>query len=276
MNERELPDLRILPTETLVLHEETDPERTTRLTQVLAREQKLKNPAIVAPIPDSERYVVLDGANRTMALRALGAPHMLVQVVNYDEVELDTWNHVITGMATEALFASVRAVQWLDLQPGTLILARALLTARRCLGYLIDPSGAVSILRGGASLRDEARLLMKVVAGYKGISTIYRTKTDNMAELIEYYEHVAAIVVFPRFTPADIINLATTDDKMPTGITRHIIPHRALRLNYDIQRLADPAQSLAEKNEELQGFIRERLQGRNIRFYQESTVLFDE
>lgn len=276
MNERELPDLRILPTEALVLHEETDPERTARLTQLLTREQKLKNPAIVAPIPDSERYVVLDGANRTMALRALGAPHMLVQVVNYDEVDLDTWNHVITGMETEALFASVRAVPRLDLQPGTLILARALLTARRCLGYLIDPSGAVYILRGGQSLRDEARVLMQVVAAYKGIGTIYRSKTDNIAEQAEYYDRVAAIVVFPRFTPADIINLATTEDKMPTGITRHIIPRRALRVNYELGRLIHPTKALTEKNAELQEFIRVRLQARNIRFYQESTVLFDE
>lgn len=63
---------------------------------------------------------------------------------------------------------------------------------------------------------------------------------------------------------------------MPTGITRHIIPRRALRLNYPFNQLADATISLAQKNEALKGFIRERLQTRSIRFYQESTVLFDE
>ena len=275
MNERELPDLRILPTESLVLHEETDPYRTARLTEVLAREQILKNPPIVAPIPDSPRYVVLDGANRTMSLRALAVPHILVQVVEYDTVQLDTWNHVVTGIDMDMLFGCVRKVDGLSLELGKLSQARQLLTARRCMGYIVCPSGEVYIMRGGDSLLEEARLLNQIVRAYKGIGKIYRIKTD-IAKQDHYYEPIVAIFVFPPFTPADIINLATMAQKMPTGITRHIIPLRALRLNYPLNQLADATMSLTEKNDALKDFIRDRLQTRSIRFYQESTVLFDE
>jgi hypothetical protein len=277
MNERHLPDLRILPTSALVLHEETEGDRTGRLVDRLARERRLKNPPIVAGMPDSERFVVLDGANRTTSLRAMGAPHVLVQVVNYDEVALDTWNHVVTGMDEEGFFAGVRAVEGLALTRGTLPQARSLLTARRCLGYLICSEGKVYLMRGGTTLVEEARVLKQVVRAYKGVGKIHRIKTDNPAEQGMYYdEPITAVMVFPRFTPADIINLATMDEKMPTGITRHIIPLRALRVNFDIDVLLDREMTLEQKEAALTDWMHERLQAGGVRVYQESTVLFDE
>ncbi len=276
MNEHDLPDLRILPVEDIVLHEDTEADRTERLTRSLAADQMLRNPPIVARLAETARFVVLDGANRTTSLRALGIPHSLVQVVDYDNVELDTWNHVVTGVEERSLFAAVRDIEGLTLVPGDLAQARALLIARRCLGYLIGANAKVYILRGGDSLLEEVRLLNQVVRLYKNLGKIYRIKTDNLAEQHAYYDQIAATVVFPRFTPADIINLATMAEKLPTGITRHIISNRALRLNYDLRLLADPNVSLEEKNHALQEWIRARLHARGIRIYQESTVLFDE
>lgn len=276
MNERELPDLRILPSDALVLHEDTDPDRTERLVAVLKRDQVLKNPPIVAPMPDSERFVVLDGANRTTSILAMGIPHVLVQVVDYDTVELDTWNHVVTGMPEQELFRAVRGIPGLTLEEGNLLQARILLTARRCLGYLICPEGEVYIMRGGESLLQEVHLLNQVVHLYKGLGKIYRIKTDNLHEQEQYYDEIAALMVFPRFTPADIVTLAGMDEKLPTGITRHVIPQRALRLNYDLRELANRERTVGEKNDELMTYIRERLQARRIRVYQESTVLYDE
>jgi hypothetical protein len=52
----------------------------------------------LAPIPGTDRYVVLDGANRTSAIQSIGCPHMLVQVVDYErQVQLYTWFHLIAG-----------------------------------------------------------------------------------------------------------------------------------------------------------------------------------
>jgi ParB-like chromosome segregation protein Spo0J len=95
-----LPDLRMLPTENLIPHEEVDPRRVERLCQRLQSERLLKNPPLVASIPDTERYVILDRANRTMALVAMGIPHVVAQVVDYQnpEIILDTWYHVVSGL----------------------------------------------------------------------------------------------------------------------------------------------------------------------------------
>ncbi len=79
-----MPDLRLLPAEDMVLHEHADEKRVVRLQTRLRTDGFLKNPPIVAPIPGTEKYVVLDGANRTSAVKRMGLPHILVQVVDYD------------------------------------------------------------------------------------------------------------------------------------------------------------------------------------------------
>lgn len=276
MSDRELPDLQILSASSLVLHEETDLDRTARLTQVLSREQFLKNPPIVAPMPEGDRYVVLDGANRTTSLWALGVPHIIAQVVDYDAVDLDTWNHVVTEIDGEKLFEATRLVEGLRMVEDELEHARRMLTARRCLGYIVSPHKGVHILYGGDSLLAEATLLNRIVHTYRGIGRIHRIKTDTLGDQGSYYGSVAAVIVFPRFTPADIINLATMDHKLPTGITRHVIPNRALRVNYPLQSLADLSLTIDQKSSALREFVRDRLQRRAIRVYQESTVLYDE
>src|SRR5207244_4037702 len=95
----DIPDLRLLPAESLVLHEHADEKRVARLESRLRTDSFLKNPPVVAPIPGTDRYVVLDGANRTSAIARIGCPHVMVQLVDYkaDRVQLQTWHHRIAG-----------------------------------------------------------------------------------------------------------------------------------------------------------------------------------
>src|SRR5438270_6696132 len=94
----DIPNLRLLPISSLVLHEHADEKRVERLESRLRSDGFLKNPPVVAPILGTDRYVVLDGANRTSAVQRLGCPHLLVQVVDYKspQVQLLTWHHLIT------------------------------------------------------------------------------------------------------------------------------------------------------------------------------------
>ena len=62
---------------------------------------------------------------------------------------------------------------------------------------------------------------------------------------------------------------------MPTGITRHIIPARALRVNIPLDLLQADI-PLAEKNAWWHERVKAKLADNQIRFYQESTYLFDE
>jgi hypothetical protein len=270
----ELPDLRIVGLAALVLHEDADERRVSALARQLVADAVVRNPPIVAPMADG-RFVVLDGANRTAALRQLGVPDAVVQVVPYAEVTLGTWYHLVVGAPAPGLRAALDGVDGLSLAPTDLPTARATLAAGRSLAYLVAPDGTVHDLVGGDGLVERAARLREAVATYKGRAHIHRVQSDDIAALRELYSEIAGLVVFPRYRPDDILALAGADAKLPSGITRHLVPRRALRLNLDLDLLwADTNRT--EKDRWLAEWVRGRLQAGHVRFYQEPTVLFDE
>ncbi len=285
-----IPDLRLVPIEALILHEHADEKRVARLEARLRADGFLKNPPIVAPIPGTERFVVLDGANRTSAVRRAGLPHILVQVVAYksDQVQLNTWNHLVTGRDAATFLADIQRVTGLSVEESSVEEARRDLAARLILAYVVSPStsrGAsqqVSTVRAvvsgeGDATNNATELLNNMVDTYKGDPTviIHRVNTDNVAELKDYYNDVAGLVVFPPYTPDDILTLAEAGTKVPTGITRHIISPRALRVNVPISLLSSD-ETLRAKNAWWHEQTKRKLAANEIRLYQESTYLFDE
>jgi hypothetical protein len=283
-----MPDLRLLPTEALVLHEHADEKRVARLEMRLRTDGFLKNPPIVAAIPGTGKYVVLDGANRTSAVARIGCPHVLVQVVNYrsDQVQLLTWYHLITGRSPHTFLQEIASVAGLTLQQVPIEVARAALVERAILAYIVMPGAdggmevfAVDGVPGTDHHGTQAStaLLNALVDTYKDDPqvAIHRSNTDVLPELMDYYDNVSGLVVFQEYTPDDIIKLAETGGEVPTGITRHIISHRALRVNVPVALLAGP-ESLEEKNAWWHEQIKRKLAANEVRFYQESTYLFDE
>jgi len=275
--EAEIPTLRFVAAGDLVLHEQHDPSRTEPLAERLRRDGVLKNPPVVAPIDDEGRFVVLDGANRTTALAQLGLLHALVQIVDYEDPDLvlDSWYHLVAEIKREEFTLALQNIPGLAFERVTLLHARAMLARREALAYIIYPDNDVFIVSGGSDLQTRAGLLNDMVDAYRYRSRIYRANTDQLDQLQPYYQDVTALVVFPRYEPAEIIELARNGAKLPAGITRHVIPRRALRLNIPLSMLAEH-KTLAEKNEWLQVWLRKKLANREIRFYAESTWLFDE
>lgn len=281
-----LPDLRILPLADIVPHEQADPRRVDRLSRRIAADGLLKNPVIVTPIPGSARYMVMDGANRTAALAQVGARDVLAQVVHYGQggVELNTWHHLITGIAPDTLLAAVAALPDLTLYPTTLSVAREALATRQAVAYLVHPPHEsrheqVFVLTAPhLDAAEQARLLLEIVDLYKGKpeTAIHRVGSDTIGEYLAHYDGIAALIVFPPYEPQEILALAEAGRRVPTGITRHLIPARALRVNVPLTLLRDTMQGLAEKNAWWHDHVKRKLADNEIRFYQESTYLFDE
>ncbi len=274
---QQLPDLRIVPTENLHLHEDVEPARVERIAQRVQQDQLLKNPVIVAELDDADHYVVLDGANRSTALKQLGVRDALVQVVDYGDpdVKLDTWYHLVCDIDKHDLFARIAEVTNVRLKASNLQHARAALTYHKIIAYMVCKDGDVHQIDGPKDLAGRVELLNRVAKTYKSIAAIYRVQTDRMDELLPMYNHVAAVVVYPRFAPSDILELTRNDVKLPTGITRHLIPKRALRVNLPLAMLNED-KPLAEKNRDFQARIANMMRDGHIRYYQESTYLFDE
>ena len=286
-----LPDLRILPLENLVPHEKTDPRRVNPLTERLRTESVLVNPPIVAPLGRNDpRFVVLDGANRTSAFRALGVPHIVAQVVNYNQVELKTWHHIITGCAFDELMRELSTIPGLQSAEDELMSARARLARREAIAYIsygdaheVDDQELghlPAIVLAGANGTDRptdqrTELLNQLVELYESCSKVQRTTSDNIADARQSYPDASALVVFPRYEPAEILDIARRGQQVPAGITRHVLPLRALRLNYPMEVLRSD-EPLARKQGHLTEWIYERVQSRRVRTYSEPTVMFDE
>ncbi len=273
----QLPDLRIVPTDSLYLHEDVEPARVQRIAERLQQDQVLKNPVIVAELDDENHFVVLDGANRSTALKQLGVRDALVQVVDYadPEVKLDTWYHLVADIDKRELFARIGEVAEVRLKASDLPHARSALAYHQIVAYMVCKDGDVHQIDGPKDLAGRVSLLNQIAKTYKGVASIYRVQTDRIEELLPYYGNVAAVIIYPRFTPSDILDLTRQAVKLPTGITRHLIPRRALRVNLPFAILNDE-KSIEEKNRMLHEQIAAMLKAGRVRYYQESTYLFDE
>jgi hypothetical protein len=276
MMRESFPDLRIVPLDRCVLHEETDKERVTRLVTRIDVEGWLRNPPILGRHAGLDPLIVLDGATRVTALQVLDAPHVLAQVVDYDddEIELHTWSHVLSGITLDALASALADETLIREQRCDPQAAEEALHRRETLAYLADQSGHCVALGAGEDMVAQAAALRRLFAAYAGRAQIVRVSpAEWRARLSAGAAEVA--VVFPVHTKEDLVSLAQADAVLPAGITRHIIPGRALRVNAPLALLRD-ARPMAEKQAWLDAWLQERRAERGVRYYAEPTFLFDE
>ena len=272
-----LPNLRMLPTSSLIPHEDYDPQRVEILAQRIRQEDRLKNPPITAAIPETDRFVILDGTNRVQAFAALSIPHIIAQVVSYGDpgVMLDTWNHVVAGMDAGEFESALNQVPGLRLYPSSLEEAREALVMDQATAYLVKERGVQKICSMEGCPQRDLRLLNGIVKAYRGRAGIFQASNDRWESQAPYYPDITALVVFPRLSPSDILTATREDEKLPYGVTRHIIPNRALNINIPLSVLA-AGWTFRRKKEWLRQWLMERMASSAIRYYAESTFSFDD
>jgi hypothetical protein len=272
-----LPTLRILPLESLILHEDHDYQRALPLVEKLRAAGILRNPPIVMPLTDdSNRYMVLDGANRVTSLGELEFPHIVAQVVEASNpnVNLQTWNHVTWGMKTKTLISRLRKIKELKLEK---INIRKSLDAPRYVPVQLRlPDGALYILSEEPSeLPAHIATLHKIVDAYKTSASLDRTSQTLIDTFKHIYPDLTALIMFPHFKMKTVLKLAAQQIVLPTGITRFTVSPRALHLNYPLHELSS-GKPLEYKQAFLDQWVEERVKKKGVRLYSEATFLFDE
>ena len=275
----EFPTLTFLPVECLLIHERHDDQRTLPLVQRIRSSGVFRNPPVVAPLGDgSERYMVLDGANRVTALQKMGYPHALVQVVQPESpgLTLHTWNHVVWEMNAVRFIDGFRALPGSRMVPTDDLDALPDLEGDCGLAIVETTRGRrYAICAQAEDLQDHVRLLNDLVDSYKDRARFDRTSQRDAHHLSEIYPSFSGLVIFPGFSVQDLLRLAGQGYLLPAGITRFLISPRALHVNYPLQELAadKPVQL---KNQALDEWIKQRLAHKGVRYYAEATYLFDE
>ncbi len=267
--------LRFVPLEKLLLHEEDDPNRVKRIEISLTRDGFLRNPPIVTEF--RSKYIVLDGATRVSAFASMGFRDILVQIVDYDKesVDLSVWNHVIVGLPPDKLLADLADIEEFTLQRMDDTTALQRLNNRDIEACIIMRNGSQFAVLCEGDICNKADLLCQLVSVYRGKAEVHRTASVNIPPLLKEYPGFSAVIAFPVYTPTDVVEIALNGSKIPMGVTRHLIPGRALGVNVPLEKFKDSA-PLEEKNAWLDENVRQRLKSNKIRLYQEPVFVFDE
>jgi phosphoglycerate dehydrogenase-like enzyme len=265
--------LRVVDINDVVKHELIDPRRVEKLKATLSQAIVFTNPPIVAE--DEDKYICLDGATRTTAMKELGFNHMIVQVIsNLNDCTLDTWQHVIRKVEPRQIIDLLDAMPEITLveTPGGDVLEKMaehgglcymITTNEKC--YHIQPSPGVNHLDA----------LNKLTNAYIEASVVTRTTQRDIGELLKAYPDMAALMVFPKYDPQQVVQIARSGRALPAGITRFLIPGRVMRLNAQMDVLK-AGTTLQEKNQWLYEFTMDKLDYDKARLYQEPVYLLDE
>lgn len=272
-----LPILKILPLERLILHEDHDMQRTLPLVDKLRAQGILRNPPIVMQLPDdSSRYMVLDGANRVTSLHEMEFPHIVAQVVGVDDphVNLQTWNHVIWGKDTDALLGALQDIEGIDLI--SVDTHKSMDAPKYPPLQLRLPNERFYILwEAPSDLPTHIETLHKIVNTYKTSASLDRTSQTLIDHFKKVYPDLAALVIFPSFKIKTVLKLAAQNVILPTGITRFTVSPRVLHLNYPLHELSS-GKPLEYKEAYLQHWVDDHVKHKRVRHYAEQTFLFDE
>ena len=275
-----MPRLAFLPVESLVIHERHDEQRSLPLIKRIRDSGVFKNPPIVSPLGDGTgRYMVLDGANRTTALRQMGAVHALVQVVKPNDpgLLLENWNHVVWEHDSQRFLYDLHQVDQLQLDRTYDKDLCPSLTNACGLAYVQLPSEEIFVAccDPEAQIEERVEMLNGIVDSYCYHARLDRTNMRSIRPLLDIYPRISGLVVFPNFKIRDVMRLASEGFLLPSGVTRFTISPRVLHLNYPLEELFDD-RPLEEKNQALEKWIRDRLAHKRVRYYAEATFLFDD
>ena len=276
MAETELmPDLRLVSLERSRFHELPENRRTEKLVRRIRSEATLRHPPIVAEL-DNGDFLLLDGANRISAFRMMELSHAPVQVVHYGDkrIQLKGWHHLLLqgrSLDLHRIYAGLPGVTLRQVQQDALA---ELLELRQVFAVLVDEAATCWALlpapseRAATPIEIHRRIdvLKQIIAAYEGRSVLERVKLADYSLLP---------VVLPALRKEELVQLVSEDVLIPTGISRHLIPGRALGLNLSLDFLTD-SRTEEQKISHFNAFLEElKMQGR-VRFYEESVFIMNE
>jgi hypothetical protein len=259
----------------LLLHEETIPDRVSELKGSILRDGVVKDPLVI----DADSCVVLDGMHRVATLRDLNCSCVPVCAVDYanPSIKVGTWFRTVSGQVTPTQFKAG--------------IASFSITMERLSADITsmaeDPSLAI-IFQKGESFRlassdlafAEILRVTEQCARELHLRVGFETEHDAIQRLLN--GTADAIMTLPRISKAAIREAGLTGHLLPHKVTRHIIPARPLGVNIALNTLVDESLDLKKANQEFVESLRERriirrpsgavIEGRR---YEEETFIFD-
>ena len=233
----------------------------------------VRNPTLVAAIGD--RFVVLDGATRTEALRTLGAPHAVVQDVDIDEgLQLETWHHVVRRLPADDFLQIVSALDGIRIEQVTEGSPQERMIEYGGICSAVTLDGRAFVVHASEG-QNRFKALACVADAYISAAVVSRTLERDVNRLSSWYTDMTVLVEYPEFTVEQVLLAARSGTLLPAGVTRFIVPGRVLHLDVPLEVLASD-QPLEQKNRWLHDHLTEKERAGKIRYYREPVYILDE
>ncbi|MEK7109862.1 MAG: ParB N-terminal domain-containing protein [Patescibacteria group bacterium] len=262
----------------ILVHEELDPSNSKELINFLKKSQTLSNPIIVASL-GGKKYLQLDGMNRIYSFKTLGLKTISAQIVDYNDqekIELSSWLHILKGDIKEFL-NFIKEDKSLVVSQGKMDQVGHRYIKEKDFGRLcsiVTNKKEVFFISTGGNFSEKIKRMNYLVSFYKNNlsrgALPYTLNHDSIKNFFKQYPNDNIIVIFPTFTPQQIIESAKSGILLPTGITRHLVKGRVLNIDLPLS-LFNNKKSLKEQNEEQDRILLKK----RSRLYEEATVNFE-
>ncbi|MCL4363759.1 hypothetical protein M1328_00805 [Patescibacteria group bacterium] len=278
--------LEIIPIKNLIVHEEFDQSRSSNLIKKLKKSNLFTDPIIVASLGDG-KYIQLDGMNRINCFKILGIKNILCQIIDYnnqEEFNLSSWIHLFKAKR-EDFFKHIKKDRNIVIKKADIAQIGPRYIKEKDFGRLVtvvDKKAGTFLVLTGGSFVEKIKRMNHIVSFYENSinrSILPFPMTSRNIRLffyehpdLNFYDHPDAnlMVVFPNFTPQQIIEIVRSGALVPAGITRHLVKDRCLNVNIPLN-FFDNNKSIKELNKNLD----ELLLKKSVRAYEESTIHFE-
>ena len=238
-----LVEIDLRPIDSVLPHEETNQELSSKLAEQIRADGCQRDPIIV----DTEESVILDGMHRLKSLKELGAHHILCQFVEYSspEVKLGRWVRSLKGVESGRMMTLLKD---LGMDRGTSFReALELIEARKTALAIITPGQSFVSSTGFKSLADSFELVRRVDSACRAAGA----KQDLVGE--EFLEASisdpsSVLILTPRVKKKEVVDAAKSGRLLPYKSTRHVIGLRTMGVNYPLSDLLEqrPSPDLRE------------------------------
>ncbi|MBI5404532.1 MAG: hypothetical protein HY959_14175 [Ignavibacteriae bacterium] len=269
-------ELEILKIKDIKLHETTEYNRLRNVYDRIAGSKHLLNPVIVGRY--NKDLILIDGANRLSTLKEIGCKLAIAQVIDYrnSKIKLKRWHHLVYGLDLNQLTA---ICDNLGLNYNSVAHKVGSKTLKENFNYILasDINKNKSLLIGlPKNFRKMIETLNLFTKSYFNVYSFDRSEEEiTISDLRKYTRKEGTLIEFPCFTKKQIVQIADNHDRVPAGITRHILDNRVLHVRYELEKLKDD-RNIEKLQTELEKYLISKIDKNKVRQYRESVIVFDE
>ncbi len=245
-----IPRRRVKPTllniDDLLPHEEIIQERLNDLIKMILDLGAVDLPIIVAPIPESRKYLIVDGHHRWAALKKLGARRVPAIIIDYfnPEVKVYTWFPGIHGDVKEFLRRvkdagiSVVPLKGLGVEGLSIndVVSECRVNGEECSFIMMGSEGPEYKFSGWLQGQKEiVKVLDSLTCEGRLEMTWYGLMEDALRDLRSGV--IDKVLLRRGLTKSEVMRIVRSGGVLPPKTTRHVLPFLPVKVYTKISEL---------------------------------------